>query len=79
MRSSKKKLIHRRSPMHRTYTASEFKARCLELLDEVERTKEPIVITERGKPIARLVPHLLGLLKGRLEITGDIVSPISVD
>ncbi|MGA3309769.1 MAG: type II toxin-antitoxin system Phd/YefM family antitoxin [Xanthobacteraceae bacterium] len=65
--------------MRRTYTASEFKAKCLVLLEQVERTKEPIVITKRGKPVARLVPHLFGLLKGRVEIVGDIISPIDVE
>ena len=65
--------------MRRTYTASEFKAKCLMLLDQVERTKHPIIITKRGKPIARLGPTLLGIWKGRMEITGDIISPIDVE
>jgi prevent-host-death family protein len=36
--------------------AGEFKARCLKLMDEVRATRRPIVITKRGKPVARLVP-----------------------
>lgn len=36
--------------------ASEFKARCLRLLDDVARTKRTIVVTKRGKPVAKLVP-----------------------
>jgi prevent-host-death family protein len=62
--------------------ASEFKAKCLALMDEVERTGEKVVITKKGKPVAELGPHrsrkrnLLGLLKGRLFITGDIISPM---
>ena len=37
--------------------ASEFKAKCLALMDEVARTGDPVVITKNGKPIADLVPH----------------------
>jgi prevent-host-death family protein len=62
----------------REATISEFKLNCAALLDEVERSKETIVVTRRGKPVAELAPPLLGILKGRLEITGDIISPIDV-
>ncbi len=68
--------------MPRAIKASEFKAKCLALLDEVERTGEPVVITKNGKPVAELAPHhsssskALGLLKDRLFVTGDIISPI---
>jgi prevent-host-death family protein len=71
--------------MSRIIKASEFKAKCLAVLDEVERTRQPVVITKRGKPVARLVPHVAakagarGILKGRVEILGDIISPIDVD
>jgi prevent-host-death family protein len=65
--------------MRRIYSASEFKAKCLKLLDQVERTKQPIIITKRGKPVARLGPALLGIWKGRMEITGDVISPIDVE
>jgi antitoxin (DNA-binding transcriptional repressor) of toxin-antitoxin stability system len=53
--------------------------------DEVERTRQAVVITKRGKPVAELVPHTApkrnarGILKGRLEIVGDIISPIDVE
>ena len=40
----------------REIAASEFKARCLALLDEVADTKETLVITKRGKPVAEVVP-----------------------
>ena len=52
-----------------TLKASEFKARCLKLMDEVQETGEEIIITKNGKPISRLVPYrvkapsLLGLHK----------------
>jgi prevent-host-death family protein len=71
--------------MPRVIKASEFKAKCLAMIDEVERTRRSIVITKRGKPVAELVPHkvekreLFGLLKGRMEIVGDIVSPLDVE
>lgn len=65
--------------------AGEFKARCLKLMDQVQRTKKPITITKRGKPIAQLVPvnsekrDVFGCMKGTIKIVGDIVSPIDVD
>jgi prevent-host-death family protein len=71
--------------MSRIIKASEFKAKCLAVIDEVERTRQPIVITKRGKPVAELVPHkasgrnLLGIFKGKMEIVGDIISPIDVE
>jgi prevent-host-death family protein len=71
--------------MSKVIKASEFKAKCLALMEEVERTGRVIVITKHGKPIADLVPHqpqkknARGILKDRLFITGDIVSPIDVE
>ena len=43
--------------MTRQIKASEFKAKCLALMDEVARTGNPLVITKNGKPVAELVPH----------------------
>lgn len=68
--------------MARSIAITTFKARCLGLIDEVQRTGRPLVITKRGRPVARLVAHLaegvahpqLGL-RGSVEILGDIVSP----
>ncbi|HWO99681.1 MAG TPA: type II toxin-antitoxin system Phd/YefM family antitoxin [Methylococcus sp.] len=63
-------------------TAAEFKAKCLKLMDEIAKTREPIVITKRGKPIAKLMPvdeepkSLFGYMKGKVTILGDIVSPL---
>lgn len=68
----------------RTIKASEFKAKCLALMDEVERTGEPVLVTKNGRPVAELRPHRpaarkgLGMLKDKLRITGDIMSPIDV-
>ena len=40
----------------KTMQAGEFKARCLKVMDQVQKTREPLVITKRGKPVAKLVP-----------------------
>lgn len=63
---------------------SEFKAKCLALLEQVRKTKKPICITRRGKPVAEVVPpsvskqtgDWLGYMKGTGRIVGDIVSPV---
>jgi prevent-host-death family protein len=61
---------------------SEFMAKCLALLDQVQKTKKPIRITRFGKPVAEVVPFSaaspsgwMGSLKDSIEILGDIVSP----
>jgi prevent-host-death family protein len=61
--------------------AGQFKARCLKVMDEVRSTREPVVITKKGRPVAKLVPaegqpeDVFGCMKGEVEIVGDIVSP----
>ncbi|HEX6019980.1 MAG TPA: type II toxin-antitoxin system Phd/YefM family antitoxin [Burkholderiaceae bacterium] len=66
-----------------TIQASEFKAKCLALMDEVARTGVTILVTKNGKPVAELRPHRpprvkspLGLHKGRSVILGDIIEPV---
>ena len=63
---------------------SKFKATCLAVLDRVAQTREPVLVTRRGKPIARIVPPApnpagswLGSMKGSVTIHGDIVAPVS--
>lgn len=63
--------------------ASEFKAKCLAILDEVARTGKSITICKRGRPVARLIPpleaeveHPQRSLLGSVKIVGDIVSPL---
>ena len=61
----------------RTIPAGVFKAKCLQIMDEVASEREPVLITKRGKPVARLVPidpvySILGCMAGRMEIVGDI-------
>jgi prevent-host-death family protein len=63
---------------------SEFKAKCLALLDEVQKTRQPIRITRRGRPVADVNPPAptdnldwIGSMKGKMEILGDIIAPAS--
>jgi prevent-host-death family protein len=64
--------------------AGKFKAKCLQVIDEVQRLRMPIIITKRGKPVAKLVPlddhpeSFIGSMKGTMEIVGDIMTPIDV-
>ena len=66
----------------RTMKASEFKARCLKLMDEVAETGEPIIITKNGRPVSQLVPYrhkpktLFGVMRDSMTITGDVISPL---
>ena len=63
---------------------SEFKAKCLSLLDQVSKTKTPLRVTRRGKAIADVIPaspeteerSWIGSMSDSVEITGDIVSPV---
>ena len=65
-----------------TIKASEFKARCLQLMDEVNEKNEEFVITKNGKPVSKLVPYrkkvdsLFGILKGQLEFRDDLIDPV---
>lgn len=65
-------------------SAAQFKAQCLKLMDEVKTRREEVVITKRGKPVARLVPYeetpvpIHGFMKNTVMIIGDVVSPTGV-
>lgn len=58
---------------------SEFKTHCLEILEGLRNTGHELVVTKHGSPVARVVPvtaprrALRGLMKGEMEIVGDIV------
>jgi len=70
--------------MPTTVPAGEFKAKCLKLLDEVAQTRETLVITKHGKPVAQVVPmptqeNIVGSMKGSVLWIGDIISPIDVE
>lgn len=67
----------------RSIRASEFKAKCLAILDEVNRTGEPVTILKRGRPVARLLPPSVAQgkypqesLRGTVKIHGDILEPV---
>ncbi len=69
-----------------TIQASEFKAKCLALMDEVARTGKTLIITKNGKPVEQLSAYrppraksLIGLQKGKIKILGDIVSPVGAN
>jgi prevent-host-death family protein len=62
----------------KSISASEFKARCLTLMEDVRTSGEPLVVTKRGKAVVKLVPaeaeekEFIGSLKGIVEIVGDL-------
>lgn len=61
--------------------AGAFKSKCLAVMDEVQAKRESVLITKRGKPVAKLVPadaevdEIYGFFEGKGEIVGDVVSP----
>jgi prevent-host-death family protein len=63
---------------------SEFKAKCLALLERVRQTKQPLRVTRFGKPVAEIVPpspetgqnDWIGSMKDTMKVLGDIVSPV---
>jgi prevent-host-death family protein len=63
--------------------AAEFKAKCLQVMDQVAKDGRAVVVTKRGKPVVRIVPveepegrDVLGCLADEITIVGDIESPI---
>jgi prevent-host-death family protein len=84
-----KKKVARLAPGQRRMAAGEFKAKCLGIMDEVQETGIPLVVTKRGKPVIRVVPiraadnekkaDIFGRLKGIVEIVGDpddLIKPV---
>jgi prevent-host-death family protein len=65
----------------KTMAAGSFKAKCLAVMEEVQAKHETVVITKRGKPVAKLVPvsaetdEIYNFMAGKGAITGDVVSP----
>jgi prevent-host-death family protein len=63
--------------------AGKFKARCLSVMDDVNATGEPVLITKRGTPVAKVVPvasqkeDLFGFMAGEFKIIDDIESPVT--
>jgi prevent-host-death family protein len=62
-------------------TVSKFKATCLAVVEEVAKSKKPVIITKRGKPIAELVPYEAEAapvpLKDTVAFLDDIISPVA--
>ena len=69
----------------KTMAAGLFKARCLAVMDEVRAKREAIVITKRGKAVAKLAPcrqdpdEIYNFLHGKGAVTGEIISPAIED
>ena len=66
----------------KTMPAGEFKARCLRVMEEVKKYRTPVVITKKGRPVAKLVPldapatDVFGCMAGSARIVGDIEAPV---
>jgi prevent-host-death family protein len=62
--------------------AGEFKARCLRVMEEVRKYRTPVVITKKGRPVAKLVPpdapvsDVFGCMTGTARIVGDLEAPV---
>lgn len=83
-----KKVVHRYSSKRndsREVPASAFKNSCLQLIDRVRQTREEIVVTKYGHPVAKLVAfeegtaQIFGHLAGSVTIHGDVVAPVDVE
>jgi len=63
--------------------AGQFKTHCLTIMDEVQATGKPVLVTKHGKPVIKLVPakagddNIFGYMAGKAKIVGDIVSPVT--
>jgi prevent-host-death family protein len=62
--------------------ASAFKTHCLSVMNDIQATGEPVIVTKRGKPVVKVIPaepekaDILGFMAGEFEIVGDIESPV---
>lgn len=62
-----------------------FKARCLSVMNRVQATGEPVIVTKRGTPVVKVVPvepeknDIFGFMVGKVRIVGDIEAPIPVE
>ena len=76
---------HKDTKRERTIKASEFKAKCLKLMDEVAESGEEIVITKNGRPVSRLTPYhgkskmTFGRNRDNIRILGGIVKPMPAE
>jgi prevent-host-death family protein len=71
----------------KTMAASEFKAKCLAIMDEVRDKRTSVIVTKNGKPVAKMVPiidkdepdPIFGFMRGKGRIVGDITAPLFTD
>jgi prevent-host-death family protein len=62
--------------------ASTFKARCLAVMDDVQSSGEPVIVTKRGAPVVKVVPvqamdgELFGFMAGKFKVIGELESPL---
>lgn len=62
--------------------ASAFKAQCLKVMNDIQATGEPVIVTKRGKPVVKVVPikpekdDIFGFMADKFDIIGDIESPV---
>lgn len=65
--------------------AAQFKAECLKLMDQVEKSRQPVIITKHGRPVAQLAPvpassaSLFGYMKNTMRLNGDLQAPLDVE
>ena len=84
-----RKTVAKLALLPRQMAAGEFKAKCLRIMDEVQETGIPLVVTKRGKPVIKVVPiraadnekkaDIFGRLQGIVEIVGDpddLIKPV---
>ena len=66
----------------KTMAAGKFKARCLRVMEDVKKYRTSVVITKKGRPVAKLVPpdapasDIIGCMVGTARIIGDVEAPI---
>ena len=69
----------------KTVPATEFKAHCLALLEQVRKTRQALLVTRHGKPVVEISPYVpkdrgrVNPLKGSIAYQGDLISPIDED
>jgi prevent-host-death family protein len=69
----------------RQISTSELKAHCSEVVERVAGRRETVIVTRRGRPVAKIVPleeqprSLFGLTRGAITVRGDIIEPIDID
>jgi prevent-host-death family protein len=78
------KYVHSVEQAVKTIAATRFKARCLAILEEVRQTRQPLTVTRHGRPVAEIIPCVIGNeskenpLRGSVLHQGDLLSPIGV-